>query len=123
MLASESTFWICLGKCAQWLLEIQDSRNRLSEWGVICISIWYFTVPSRSVPRAKFSVHFFWLGLASSPGCLTSRQVLGGPCVSAYIAYNKLSATSMSHGCASPILRCRLGARKPSSCCGSQALP
>src|SRR5712691_1418983 len=34
MLASESTFWICLGKCAQWLLEIQDSRNRLSEWGV-----------------------------------------------------------------------------------------
>ena len=33
MLASESTFWICLGKCAQWLLEIQDSRNRLSEWG------------------------------------------------------------------------------------------
>jgi IS1 family transposase len=34
MLASESTFWVCLGKCAQWLLEIQDSRNRLSEWGV-----------------------------------------------------------------------------------------
>src|SRR5438128_56917 len=35
MLSSESTFWICLGKCAQWLLEIQDSRNRLSEWGVV----------------------------------------------------------------------------------------
>ena len=33
MLASESTFWVCLGKCAQWLLEIQDSRKRLSEWG------------------------------------------------------------------------------------------
>src|SRR6516162_3486242 len=33
MLAPESTFWICLGKCANWLLEIQDSRNRLSEWG------------------------------------------------------------------------------------------
>ncbi len=33
MLAPESTFWICLGKCAHWLLEIQDSRNRLSEWG------------------------------------------------------------------------------------------
>jgi hypothetical protein len=29
MLAPESTFWICLGKCAHWLLEIQDSRNRL----------------------------------------------------------------------------------------------
>ena len=35
MLAPESIFWICLGKCAHWLLEIQDSRNRLSEWGVI----------------------------------------------------------------------------------------
>ena len=34
MSAPESTFWICLGKCAHWLLEIQDSRNRLSEWGV-----------------------------------------------------------------------------------------
>jgi hypothetical protein len=33
MLAPESTFWVCLGKCAHWLLEIQDSRNRLSEWG------------------------------------------------------------------------------------------
>ena len=33
MSAPESTFWICLGKCAHWLLEIQDSRNRLSEWG------------------------------------------------------------------------------------------
>ena len=33
MSALESTFWICLGKCAHWLLEIQDSRNRLSEWG------------------------------------------------------------------------------------------
>ena len=33
MLAPESIFWICLGKCAHWLLEIQDSRNRLSEWG------------------------------------------------------------------------------------------
>ena len=30
MLAPESIFWICLGKCAHWLLEIQDSRNRLS---------------------------------------------------------------------------------------------
>ena len=35
MSALESTFWICLGKCAHWLLEIQDSRNRLSEWGVL----------------------------------------------------------------------------------------
>jgi hypothetical protein len=35
MSAPESTFWICLGKCAHWLLEIQDSRNRLSEWGTI----------------------------------------------------------------------------------------
>src|SRR2546428_7625736 len=33
MSAPESTFWICLGTCAHWLLEIQDSRNRLSEWG------------------------------------------------------------------------------------------
>src|SRR6266853_943848 len=37
MLALESTFWICLGKCAQWLLEIQDSRNRLSEWGDLMV--------------------------------------------------------------------------------------
>ena len=43
MLASESTFWICLGKCAQWLLEIQDSRNRLSEWGDISIYQYYDT--------------------------------------------------------------------------------
>ncbi len=35
MLAPESIFWICLGKCAHWLLEIQDSRNRLSEWGAM----------------------------------------------------------------------------------------
>ena len=44
MLAPESTFWICLGKCAHWLLEIQDSRNRLSEWGVIMPQqrIWFF---------------------------------------------------------------------------------
>lgn len=34
-------------------------------------------------------MHFFWLVLASSPGCRTSRQVLGGPCVSASIAYNR----------------------------------
>ncbi len=39
MLAPESTFWICLGKCAHWLLEIQDSRNRLSEWGGKLIGI------------------------------------------------------------------------------------
>ena len=35
MSTPESTFWICLGTCAHWLLEIQDSRNRLSEWGDI----------------------------------------------------------------------------------------
>ena len=33
-------------------------------FSVIGISIWCCTVPSRSAPLAKFSVHFFWLVLA-----------------------------------------------------------
>ncbi len=90
---------------------------------VICLSIWCFTVPSRSAPRAKCSVHFFWLVLASFPGCLTSRQALGGPCVSASIADNRRSAPWMSSGCAAPILRYRLGARRPSLCSGFRYRP
>src|SRR2546428_1079812 len=58
MLASESTFWVCLGKCAQWLLEIQDSRNRLSEWGVFLLYILY-SISYSLEPKGNFFKRYY----------------------------------------------------------------
>src|SRR5712691_11908217 len=53
MLSPESKSWICLGKCAHWLLEIQDSRNRLSEWGVLCKVQHLATAVARDISKHK----------------------------------------------------------------------
>ena len=92
-------------------------------FSAIYTSLWCSTVPSRSAPRAKCSVHFSSLARAWSPGCRTSRRALSGPCVSVSIACNRLSAPSRSREFVSPILRCRSGVRRPSSCYGSPSLP
>jgi len=84
-------------------------------FSVLGLSLWGCTVPARSAPRATFAVHFFWLRLAALRGCLTARQVVGGPCVSASMADNRRRATAMRRGGAAPLCRCRGGARQPSS--------
>jgi len=80
MLAPESTFWICLGKCAHWLLEIQDSRNRLSEWGVhltttdlnqelaLALPIGTSTDPANANEGTGFIAHRSTLALPVWPG-------------------------------------------------------
>src|SRR2546428_13565681 len=73
MSAPESTFWICLGTCAHWLLEIQDSRNRLSEWGLICKQL------SLSIaPRIQGLC-----GVSGSPQSARTREVAGDALVPA----------------------------------------